>query len=107
MPSGGFMKKIKLLTVGSDRNQPRSYIKKTVPAKVRPVSNTYGWGEFMKKFWGYVSQDPWEILALEVPKLAQMAKSVSTGLDSKTRPLFHTVSVTEYEFQIKIPKNGS
>ena len=63
-------------TVGSDRNQPRSYIKKTIPAKVRPVSNTYGWGEFMKNFWGYVSQDPWKILALEVPKLAQMTKSV-------------------------------
>ena len=27
----------------------------------------------VKKIWGYVSQDPWEILALEVPKLAQMA----------------------------------
>ena len=53
-------------TAGWERNHPRPNIKKTIPAKVRPVSNTYEWGKFMKKFWGYVSQHPWEIFALKV-----------------------------------------
>ena len=40
---------IKRGTAGWERNHPRPNIKKTIPAKVRPVSNTYIWGKFMKK----------------------------------------------------------
>ena len=58
----------------------------------------------MAKFSGYVSQAVWDILALKGPNLAQMAKYMSKDLESQTRPLFHTVLVTEYRFGAQIPK---
>ena len=44
-------------------------------------------------------------LGLKGPKLAQMAKTILRGLESQTRPDFHTVLVPEYGFYIKIPNN--
>ena len=38
------------------QNHPKSYIKKTIPTKVRPFSNTYIWVKNMVKFWGHVSR---------------------------------------------------
>ena len=92
----------KVHTVGSAKIHPKPKIEKTPPAEIEPFFNTYRWVELMVKFWGGVSQAPFEILALKGPNLAQMAKYLLRGLESQTRPLFNTVLITEYGFNIKI-----
>ena len=90
-------------TVGSGKIYPKPKIKKTPPTKIGSFFNTHMWVELMVIFWRGVSQAVLEILALKGPKLAQMAKYLFRGVVSQTRPFFHTVWGTEYEFCIKIP----
>ena len=78
-------------------------MKKILLGKVRPVYYIFGQNEVIGAIKSKPPRASWEVLALKGSDLAQMAKYILRGLGSQTRPHFHTVMVTEYGLNIKIP----